>query len=231
MNADDLVSVVFPDQLACPENLAGDREVPDHPLVEQTLRDCLEEAMDLPQLENLLRRMRAGELTLLGRDVAEPSPLAQETLNARPYAFLDDAPLEERRTQAVLSRRWLDPDTASDLGALDAAAIDAVRAEVWPQAQSADELHEALVLAGFLTDDEIATAIDPAACGAPDVRRRADGRASRHAAARRRARRVGRGRTVGAGARGQARLDRRAARSTYPPRCARPGPPTTRWSS
>ncbi|HEX2464039.1 MAG TPA: helicase-related protein, partial [Thermoanaerobaculia bacterium] len=165
MNADDLVSVVFPDQLACPENLAGDREVPDHPLVDQTLTDCLEEAMDLPHLENLLRRMRAGELTLFARDVAEPSPLAHESLNARPYAFLDDAPLEERRTQAVMSRRWLDPDTASDLGALDAAAIDAVRAEVWPQAQSADELHEALVLAGFLTDDEIATAIDPATGG------------------------------------------------------------------
>ena len=106
--------------------------------------------------------MRAGELTLLGRDVAEPSPLAQETLNARPYAFLDDAPLEERRTQAVLSRRWLDPETASDLGALDAGAIDAVRAEVWPQARSADELHEALVLAGFLTDDEIGRAIENA---------------------------------------------------------------------
>ena len=166
MNADDLVSVVFPDQLACPENLAGDREVPDHPLVNQTLRDCLEEAMDIEHLEDLLRRMRAGELTLLGRDVAEPSPLAAETLNARPYAFLDDAPLEERRTQAVLSRRWLDPDTASDLGALDAGAIEAVRAEVWPQARSADELHEALALAGFLTDDEIQTAVDPSAQGA-----------------------------------------------------------------
>ena len=208
MNADDLVSVVFPDQLACPENLAGDREVPDHPLVEQTLRDCLEEAMDVAQLEELLRRMRAGELTLLGRDVAEPSPLAQEILNARPYAFLDDAPLEERRTQAVLSRRWLDPETASDLGALDAAAIDAVRAEAWPQAQSADELHEALVLAGFLTDDEIPTR---------SIRRAARLRSSTswwlragHAPARRRARRLGRRRAVWRRCARSPGLDRRA---------------------
>ncbi|HVR28326.1 MAG TPA: ATP-dependent DNA helicase, partial [Thermoanaerobaculia bacterium] len=158
MNAEDLVSVVFPDQLACPENLSGDRELPDHPLVNQTLRDCLEEAMDVERLEGLLRRLRAGELTLHARDLAEPSPLAQETLNARPYAFLDDAPLEERRTQAVLARRWLDPETAGDLGALDAAAIAAVRAEAWPQPRSADEMHEALLLAGFLTDEEVASA-------------------------------------------------------------------------
>jgi ATP-dependent Lhr-like helicase len=93
-------------------------------------------------------------VTLHARDLAEPSPLAQETLNARPYAFLDDAPLEERRTQAVLSRRWRDPEQASELGALDAAAIDAVREEAWPRVESPDELHEARVLAGFLTADD-----------------------------------------------------------------------------
>ena len=114
--AEDLVAVVFPDQLACLENIVGEREVPDHPLVEQTLRDCLEEAMDIEGLEKLLRRIEAGEVELVARDVVEPSPLAHEILKAQPYAFLDDAPLEERRTQAVSLRRWLDPETASDLG-------------------------------------------------------------------------------------------------------------------
>lgn len=156
MNADDLVSVVFPDQLACLENITGEREIPDHPLVEQTIRDCLEEAMDIDRLEALLRRLRAGEVRVVTKELTEPSPLAAETLNARPYAFLDDAPLEERRTQAVLSRRWLDPETASDLGALDSAAVDAVRDEAFPQAESADELHDALALSGFLSAAEIA---------------------------------------------------------------------------
>ncbi|HSS51290.1 MAG TPA: DEAD/DEAH box helicase, partial [Thermoanaerobaculia bacterium] len=105
--AEDLIAVVFPDQLACLENIVGEREVPDHPLVEQTLNDCLEEAMDIAGLEALLRRIEAGELTLVARDVVEPSPLAHEVLKAQPYAFLDDAPLEERRTQAVALRRWL----------------------------------------------------------------------------------------------------------------------------
>lgn len=144
--ADDLLALCFPDQVACLENVAGDREVPDHPLVKQTIEDCLHEAMDIDGLEALLQRMQAGQLTLLARDLTEPSPLAQEILNAKPYAFLDDAPLEERRTHAVMSRRWLDPSRASDLGALDPAAIARVRNEAWPDPRDAEEMHDALLL-------------------------------------------------------------------------------------
>src|SRR5262249_7181381 len=95
-----------------------------------------------------------GEKRLVARDLREPSPLAAEILTARPYAFLDDAPLEERRTQAVYSRRWLDPRDAADLGALDQAAIEHVREEAWPQVENADELHEALLQLGFLAERE-----------------------------------------------------------------------------
>ncbi len=154
MQAEDLVAVCFPDQLACFENISGEREIPDHPLVNQTVRDCLEEAMDIEALEALLRAIEGGEKILVARDLSEPSPLAHEILNAKPYAFLDDAPLEERRTRAVATRRWLDPADAAELGALDAAAIEKVRGEAWPQADSPDELHDALVLLGFLTDAE-----------------------------------------------------------------------------
>ena len=155
MFADDLLSAVFPDQVACGENLpGGDIEIPDHPLVQQTVQDCLEEAMDIEGLEALLASIERGEKTLIARDVVEASPLAQEILNARPYAFLDDAPLEERRTRAVSGRRWLDPETASDLGALDLAAIERVREEVWPQVDRSDELHDALVELGFVTPYE-----------------------------------------------------------------------------
>lgn len=154
MNAEDLVALVFPDQLACAENLSGRREVPDHPLVTQAIDDCLHEAMDVGALEALLRSIAAGQKRLVARDVTEPSPFAQAVLNANPYAFLDDAPLEERRTQAVSSRRWLDPATAQDLGALDPAAIERVQDEVWPQPRDAEELHEALTLLGFVTEAE-----------------------------------------------------------------------------
>jgi len=155
MDADDLLSAVFPDQVACGENLQGGNiEVPDHPLVRQTVKDCLEEAMDIEGIEALLAAIERGEKTLISRDVVEASPLAQEILNARPYAFLDDAPLEERRTRAVFQRRWLDPETASDLGALDLAAIERVQEEVWPDVDSADELHDALVELGFVTPKE-----------------------------------------------------------------------------
>jgi ATP-dependent Lhr-like helicase len=154
MDADDLIAVIFPDQVACQDNLPGHREVPDQPLVRQTIRDCLVEAMDIDGFEALLRDMAAGQRELVARDTTEPSPFAQQILAARPYAFLDDAPLEERRTQAVFARRWLDPRSASDLGALDEAAIVRVRREVWPTPVSADELHEALTLLGFATEEE-----------------------------------------------------------------------------
>ncbi len=155
MEAEDLLAAVFPDQVACGENIMGDREIPDHPLVTQTIRDCLEEAMDIHGLESLLAQIERGEKNLIAREMREPSPLAQEILSARPSAFLDDAPLEERRTQAVMSRRWLDPETAADIGALDQAAIDQVREESWPQAENPDELHDILLQLGFITDAEI----------------------------------------------------------------------------
>ncbi|MBA2526210.1 MAG: DEAD/DEAH box helicase, partial [Pyrinomonadaceae bacterium] len=154
MNAEDLLTAVFPDQVACAENLTGQREIPEHPLVSQTVRDCLEEAMDVDSLEALLAAIERNEKNLFARDLLEPSPLAAEILNARPYAYLDDAPLEERRTRAVSQRRWLDPATAADLGKLDQAAIDRVRLEAWPQVQNPDELHDALVELGFITEAE-----------------------------------------------------------------------------
>jgi ATP-dependent Lhr-like helicase len=155
MDAEDLLTAIFPDQLACAENLtAGEREIPSHPLVDQTVKDCLEEAMDVDGLERLLTSIERNEKNLFARDVIEASPLSQEILNARPYAYLDDAPLEERRTRAVFQRRWLDPETASDMGKLDQAAIDRVREEVWPEPRNADELHDALVELGFVTEPE-----------------------------------------------------------------------------
>ena len=154
MQSEDLVAQVFPDQLACLENIPGDREVPDHPLVKQTIHDCLYEAMDIEGLESLLRKIKKKEVTLVAHDLKEPSPLAYEIVNARPYAFLDDAPLEERRTLAVRSRRSLTPAEANDLGKLDPAAIEAVKEEAWPQATTADELHDALLLSGFITTKE-----------------------------------------------------------------------------
>jgi len=156
MKSDDLLATVFPDQVACLENIVGEREIPDHPLVRQTLDDCLHEAMDSEGWLALLRRMEGGEVELLARDLPAPSPLAMEILGARPYAFLDDAPLEERRTQAVLARRWSDPESADDLGALDPEAIAAVREEAWPEARSADELHEALTALGCIAEAETA---------------------------------------------------------------------------
>jgi ATP-dependent Lhr-like helicase len=157
MDAEDLVAAVFPDQLACPENLAGDREIPDHPLVNQTIADCLVEAMDFPGLKRVLEGMEAGKYSLVARDTTEPSPLSHEVINARPYAFLDDAPLEERRTQAVITRRGLDVKTADEFGTLDAAAIERVREEAWPDPENADELHDALLVMGAIPNAERGT--------------------------------------------------------------------------
>jgi len=154
MDAEDLIAAVFPDQLACPENLVGDREIPDHPLVNQTIADCLLEAMDFPGLKRVLEEMEAGRFTLVARDTPEPSPLAHEVLNAKPYAFLDDAPLEERRTQAVITRRGLDVKSADELGTLDLAAIERVKDEAWPDAGTADELHDALLVMGAIPSAE-----------------------------------------------------------------------------
>ena len=150
-DAEDLVAVVFPDQLACIENVVGEREIPEHPLVDQAIADCMYEVMDIDALERLLEKLEAGEVRVETRELTSPSPLSQEILNARPYAFLDDAPAEERRTLAVQSRHFLDPAEAADIGRLDGAAIARVREEAWPEARSADELHDALCILGFVT--------------------------------------------------------------------------------
>jgi ATP-dependent Lhr-like helicase len=154
MLADDLMAAVFPDAAACLENIPGDRQIPDHPLVAQTVRDCLEEAMDYDALAAILARIHGGDIRCVARDTTEPSPLSHEIVNARPYAFLDDAPLEERRTQAVQARRAGDPSAADDLGALDSAAIERVRGEAAPDPRDADELHDVLLTAGFLTEQD-----------------------------------------------------------------------------
>ena len=155
LQADDLLTLVFPDQVACLENIQGARTIPDHPLVQQTLDDCLTEAMDVEAFLALVEAITTNKKKLVAKDVTEPSPLALEILNARPYAFLDNAPLEERRTQAVLARRWTDPATTSDLSDLDQAAIDRVREEAWPDLRDLEELHDALGMLGFLTLEEI----------------------------------------------------------------------------
>ena len=154
MLAEDLLGSVFPDAAACLENIPGDREIPDHPLVDQTVRDCLEEAMDLPGLRQVLQQIHDGALRLVTRDTPVPSVLTHEILTARPYAFLDDAPLEERRAHAVQTRRTGDGG-AGAFGALDAAAIARVRDEQRPDPRDEHELHDMLVTAGFLREDEI----------------------------------------------------------------------------
>ena len=155
MESENLLAAVFPDQLACLEHIVGDREIPDHPLVKQTIDDCLTEAMGIDGLEEVLRRIEHGEIRCIARDLPEPSPLAAEILNARPYAFLDNAPLEERRTQAVYTRRASDRNGSDGLGILDAAAIEKVKTEAWPEATNPDELHDALMLIGALPPEEI----------------------------------------------------------------------------
>jgi ATP-dependent Lhr-like helicase len=154
MASEDLIAVLFPDQIACAENLSGPREIPDHPLVKQTLHDCLHEAMDIDGLERLLSGLESGAIAVLAKDLPQPSPLAAEILSARPYSYLDDAPLEERRTNAVAQRRWLDPETAGDLGKLDPEAIRTVREQAWPDVTHADELHDALHAMGVVTAEE-----------------------------------------------------------------------------
>lgn len=154
MDAEDLIAVVFPDQIACQDNVVGEREIPEHPLIDQTIADCLTEAMDIEGLEKVLHSFESGNINIHCCDLAGPSPLAQEILHARPYAFLDDAPAEERRTQAVAARNFANPADAAQLATLDPQAIELVRAEAWPNISNADELHDALMIAGFLLPTE-----------------------------------------------------------------------------
>ena len=162
MDAEDLVAHVFPDQIACQENITGQREVPDHPLVNQTIHDCLTEAMDIDELEQLIAAIENKELMLVAKDLREPSPFAQEIINARPYAFLDDAPFEERRTNAIRNRRWADPAEAKDFSLLDEQAIQRVREEAWPSVGNAEELHDALLSAGYVLPQEFDSMAQPA---------------------------------------------------------------------
>ena len=145
MRADDLLAACFPDQVACAENLTGEIRIPDHPLVNETIANCLEEAMDLKGLINILDRIASGSIRTVAIDTPEPSPFCHEIINANPYAFLDDAPLEERRTRAVIIRRTLNTDDAAGMGALDPAAIQQVADESWPVVRDMDELHDALL--------------------------------------------------------------------------------------
>jgi len=154
-DAEDLIAVVFPDQIACAENIGGDREIPDHPLVQQTLRDCLHELMDIDGLQEVLKGIESGAIKIIPCDLAAPSPMAQEIINAKPYAFLDDTPAEERRTLAIQQRRFGNPQEAAEIGRLNPDAIARVREEAWPVVRNADELHDALVILGFMTEQEV----------------------------------------------------------------------------
>jgi len=156
MRAEDILAQAFPAVLACGETLPpGDIPVPwEHPIVRQTIEDCLEEAMDVNGLLEILRGLRRGSVRRVAVDTPEPSPFALGILNAMPYAFLDDAPLEERRTQAVMTRRALDPRVADTLGALNPDAVARVREEAWPQPEDAEEVHEALLWMGYVTEEE-----------------------------------------------------------------------------
>ena len=154
-DSEDLLAVVFPDQLACAENLTGAREIPDHPLVKQTIDDCLHETMDVDGFLALLQRIEDGAVEVRCLDLSAPSPLSHAVIGARPYAFLDDGDAEGRRTRSVRTDRLLDPKDAADLGRLDPEAIARVKSEAWPEIGNHDELHDALVVYGFLTAPEI----------------------------------------------------------------------------
>ncbi len=144
MRSDDLLASVFPDVQACPENHVGDIEIPDHPLIEEVMKDVMTEAMDIHGLEEVLRGMVSGTIRCIAVDTPVPSQFSHEILNANPYAYLDDAPLEERRARAVQMRRTLPASILEEVGQLDGSAIAQVQQEAWPDVRDADELHDAL---------------------------------------------------------------------------------------
>jgi ATP-dependent helicase Lhr and Lhr-like helicase len=144
MRSDDLLASVFPEAAACFENIEGDRKIPDHPLVNEVMKDVLSEAMDLEGLKRVLRGMASGEIRVIAVDTPVPSQFSHEILNANPYAYLDDAPLEERRARAVEMRRVLPESVLEEVGKLDPGAIAQVRDEAWPDVRDADELHDVL---------------------------------------------------------------------------------------
>ncbi len=153
--ADDLLTAVFPKLTGCQENITGDHEIPDQPLVQQSMHDALHEAHDFDGLYRVLSAILQGEITLLARDTREPSPFSYELLNANPYAFLDGGEVVERRARAVAARRTLSVESASDLGRLDPAAIELVRNEAQPRVRSPDELHDLLLSRMALPVDEV----------------------------------------------------------------------------
>ena len=155
MRSDDLLAAVFPDQVACQENRAGPIIPPDHPLVNETIANCLQEAMDLEGLMAIVSAVERGEIRGVAVETPTPSPMSHEILNANPYAFLDDAPLEERRARAVSLRRT-DPELAAGAGALSPAAVAEVREDAWPDIRDADELHDLLLSLGALDAEEAA---------------------------------------------------------------------------
>lgn len=152
--AEDLLTAVFPQQTQCFEHRTGDLEPPDHPIVQQSVHDCLQEAMDFDGWHAILQEVEAGRIEFVGRDTREPSPFSHQLINANPYAFLDGAPLEERRTRAVSVRRSFSPDDVSDLTRLDPDAIATVRAQAWPLVRDAEELHDTLLSVGVLAESQ-----------------------------------------------------------------------------
>jgi ATP-dependent Lhr-like helicase len=144
IRSDDLLASVFPDVAACPENLEGDVKIPDHPLVSEVMKDVLSEAMDIDGLQRLLRGISDGSIRCIAVDTPIPSQFSHEILNANPYAYLDDAPLEERRARAVEMRRVLPESVLEEVGKLDPSAIAEVQEEAWPDVRDADELHDVL---------------------------------------------------------------------------------------
>ena len=150
MRADDLLASVFPEAQACQENIVGEIKIPDHPLIAEVMKDVLTEAMDIEGLERLLADIHEGRIRCVAIDTPVPSQFSHEILNANPYAYLDDAPLEERRARAVEMRRVLPEAMLSEIGRLDPAAIEEVRADAWPDVRDAEELHDALLTLGAL---------------------------------------------------------------------------------
>jgi ATP-dependent Lhr-like helicase len=144
MRSEDLLASVFPDAAACFENIPGDRQIPDHPLVSEVMKDVLTEAMDLEGLKSVLSGMADGRIRCIAVDTPVPSQFSHEILNANPYAYLDDAPLEERRARAVQMRRMLPESVLEEVGGLDQVAIAQVREEAWPDVRDADEVHDVL---------------------------------------------------------------------------------------
>src|SRR6202041_2966133 len=144
MRADDLLAAVFPDAAACPENLDGEVRIPDHFLVREVMKDALTEAMDIDGLKQILAKILDGSIRCVAVDTPVPSQFSHEILNANPFAYLDDAPLEERRARAVEMRRVLPESVLEEVGGLDPGAIAQVRDEAWPDVRDAGEVHDVL---------------------------------------------------------------------------------------